>query len=232
MRLSTVLGIRRRRIRNRIFTIGFIVTGMLSLAFAVVTFYGQNAGNFVITVDNPLRSRGISISESSDFLVKGSTLMSDPINDAREMTYSWIKIEEVQATNGNYKDKDHEYIAYTFYLKNTGLETVDIVYYIRLTSTYKNVDQAIRILIIEDGVQTMYMREDLIETEYPGNLPVTEYFISERTLLRKMIYNFRPEAIRKFSVIIWLEGYDPDTNDSIIGGMIELEMNFSIYTPQ
>lgn len=232
MKLSTVLGIRRRRIRNRIFTIGFIVSGMLSIAVAVVTFYGQNAGNFVMSVDTAARQRGIVISESPDFSDKRSRLMSDPIEEAREITYAWLKLEEVEATNGNYIDPDHDYVAYTFYLKNNGLETVDLTYYIRITEVYRNLDAAIRILVIEDGIETMYMKEDLIETEYPDIMPKTVNFETSNTVMRNMIYNFRPGQEKKFSVLIWLEGYDLDTNDDIIGGMIRMQMNFSIFSSE
>lgn len=230
MRLSTVIGIRRRRIRNRIFTIGVIVTGMLSLAFAVVTFYGQNAGNFVMSVDTSLRQRGITLSDDYDFTVHKSQLLSDPIEDARAITYAWLKREEVKDTNGNYKDPDHDYVAYTFYLKNFGNETVDFVYYIRITEIYKNLDSAIRVLVIEDGVETMYMKEDLTETQYPSIMPRSENFLTSNTVMRKTVYNFRPSDVKKFSVIVWLEGYDPDTNDDVLGGMIRMTMNFTINT--
>jgi hypothetical protein len=230
MRLSTVLGIRRRRIRNRIFTIGFIVTGMLSLAFGVVTFYGQNAGNFIMSVDPSASVRGISIAEEPRSTTQNIRLMSNPIEEARPVTYSWLKIDEVMETSGNFVDPDHEYIAYTFYLRNSGDETVDLSYYIRITDAYKDVASAIRILIIQDGVQTMYMRQDLIETTYPGTLPTVKYFQPSQQIIREVIYNFRMGQEISFSVIIWLEGYDLDTNDELQGGMIRMFMNFSIIT--
>lgn len=230
MRLSTVLGIRKRRIRNRIFTLGFIITGMLSIAFAVVTFYGQNAGNFIMTVDPSLQIRGISIAESRGSDVQNNRLMSDPIQEARAVTYSWLKIDEVMATDGNFVDVDHEYIAYTFYLRNSGTETVDLSYYFRIEDEYKDVSSAIRILVIDKGVQTLYMQQDEVETTYPGILPTVKYFQPTKQIIREVIYNFRPGDERQFSVIIWLEGYDPDTNDEILGGMIRMLMNFSIIT--
>ncbi|HBY64963.1 MAG TPA: hypothetical protein DEG42_00975, partial [Acholeplasmataceae bacterium] len=84
MRLSTVLNVRKLRIRNRIFTLGVIITGMLSLAFAVVTFYGQNAGNFLMSVDQASRLRGIGLTTEEDSSVTESRLMSDPIKEARD----------------------------------------------------------------------------------------------------------------------------------------------------
>lgn len=228
MRLSQVLGVRRVKLRNRIFTLGVIVTGMLSVAFAMITFYGQNAGNFVMSVDTAARLRGITMSIDPTFESSTSRLMTDPIDSARDVTYAWIKREEIVATNGNYVDEDHDYVAYTFYVKNEGYETVDLRYYMRITDTYGSLDAAIRILIIEEGVETLYMKQDTEEVDYSPYMPEAELFLTSATIMRKVVSNFKPGDIRKYSVVIWLEGHDPDTIDSVMGGMIKMTMNFTI----
>jgi hypothetical protein len=229
VRLSRVLGVRRVKIRNRIFSLGILITGMLSITFGIITFYGQNAGNFVMSVDRAAIVRGIVISEDPEFLTKGSRLMSEPIQDAREVTYAWLKLDEIVETNGNFVDIDHDYVSYTFYVKNEGFETVDLRYYIRITEVYNNLDKAIRVLVIDNSVESMYMRPDTTnENTYPEYMPRAEHFLTQATVTRKLIPNFKPGEIRKFSVVIWLEGNDPDTNDEILGGMIKMQMNFTI----
>ncbi len=229
MRLSKILGVRKIKIRNRIFTLGIIITGMLSIAFGIITFYGQSAGNFVMSVDTAARLRGITLSTDENFLTSSTRLMSEPIQDARDVTYSWLKLDEIQNTNGNYVDIDHDYVAFTFYVKNEGSETVDLSYYIRITEIYKNLDEAIRILVIDNGVETMYMKPDTSDDNtYPPGMPVGEHFISSNTVTRRIIPNFRPNQVRKFTVVIWLEGNDPDCNDEILGGMIKMTMNFTV----
>ncbi|RJX27586.1 MAG: hypothetical protein C4537_00470 [Acholeplasma sp.] len=230
MRLSKVLGVRRVKLRNRIFTLGVIITGMLSIAFALITFYGQNAGNFVMSVDTLARQRGIAISDDPEFTFSTSRLMSDPIDDARDVTYAWLKLDEIEETNGNYVDPDHDYVAYTFYIKNEGLETVDLSYYIRITEVYNDLDKAIRVLVIDDGEETMFMKPDTTNINtYPDYMPIGQHFETQMTVMRKLIPNFRPGDIRKFTVVVWLEGNDPDTTDEILGGMIKMQMNFTIY---
>lgn len=242
MRLSTVLNVKRIKLRNRIFTLGFIITGMLSLAFGVVTFYGQNAGNFVMSVDTAARLRGISLTENPTDPIDPQDmtnrvllprLMSDPVNEARDVTYAWLKLDEIQNTEGNFTDIDHDYVAYTFYLINDGSETVDVNYYIRLTEIYNNLDTAVRILVIQDGIERMYMREDVIlegqeAPYYPAIMPDPEYFLTENMVMRSVITNFKPGDDIKFSVVVWLEGYDPDCTDDVLGGMIKMVMNFAI----
>lgn len=233
MRLSRVLGFRRIRIRNRILTLGVIISGMLSVAFAIITFYGQNAGNFVISVDNIAHNRGIILSTEPNFNAPSPRLMTDPISEARDMTYSWLKLDEVEATYGNYVDIDYDYVAYTFYLMNQGTESVDISYHIRITDVYNNLDTAIRVLVIEDGERTIYQKADTPDEfgnypVYPVNVPTSVNFLSNTIVMRKLFTNFKPGQQKKFSVVVWLEGYDPDTVDEILGGMIRLQMNFSI----
>lgn len=233
MRLSNVLGFRRARIRNRIFTLGILITGMLSVAFAIITFYGQNAGNFVISVDSIATNRGIILSTEPNFRTPTPRLMTEPISEARDMTYSWLKIEEVEATNGNYVDIDYDYVAYTFYIMNQGDESVDITYHIRITEIYNRLDTAIRVLVIEDGEETMYQKADELDDlgnlpYYPEIMPQTVEFLSNTIVMRRLFTNFKPDQVKKFSVIVWLEGYDPDTVDEILGGMIRLQMNFAI----
>lgn len=236
MRLLDLLGMRRKLLRTRILTLGVIITGALSIAFAVITFYGQNAGNFVMTVDQELSTRGIMISEDPSFDLPTTRLMTSPIEEARDITYSWIKFNEILETDGQYFDPDYAYIAYTFYLKNIGLETVDISYYIRISDVYKNLDEAIRFLVIEDDTLfKMYQKPDEPDPDtgmlpsYFG-LPTPFFFLDASTVLRENIENFRPGDMRKFTIVIWLEGQDPDTTDEILGGMMKAIMNFRIRT--
>lgn len=234
MRLSKILEVKKRKLRNRIFTFGVIITGVMSIAFAVITFYGQNAGNFVMSMDYDAYNRGIILSSEESFTNPTPRLMTDPIEDARDMTYSWLKLEEVLKTDGNYVDPDYDYVAYTFYIRNDGLETVDITYHIRMTEIYKNLDEAIRILVIEDDVkETMYQKLDGLDEfgaipYYPQIMPKPKLFVSDSIVARETFTRFEPEQVKKFSVIMWLEGYDPDTNDEVMGGRIKLQMNFSI----
>jgi hypothetical protein len=233
MRLSTVLQVKKRKLRNRIFTLGVITTGIMSIAFVVITFYGQQAGNFVMSMDYDAYNRGIILSSDEAFTNPTPRLMTEPIEDARDMTYSWLKLDELQNTDGNFVDPDYDYVAYTFYIRNDGLETVDITYHLRMTEVYNNLDDAIRILIIEDGVETMYQKLDRVLTNgdlpyYPEIMPKPKLFVSDTIVARENFVKFEPGQVKKFSVVMWLEGYDPDTDDDVLGGRIKLQMNFSI----
>lgn len=201
--------------------------------FALVSYYGQDSGNFVMSVDYSAYQRGIVLSNDITFESRQPQLMTEPVSEARDITYSWIKLVEVSSSNGSYIDPEYDYIAYTFYIKNEGNETVDVIYSIKLTEVKKNLDESIRVLVIEDGIETIFQKPDKADDFgnfpiYPSTLPETKYFLSETVVTRKKISNFEPNEIRKFSVVVWLEGHDPDTTDAIIGGMAKLQMIFVI----
>lgn len=232
MKLSSVLKTKKMMRQKRTLSLLFSVSGVLSLIFVLITFYGQQAGNFVMSVDYDSYKRGIVLSNTETLNNPQPRLMTNPVYGARDMTYSWLKLEEVTQTEGNYTDPDYDYVAYTFYLTNNGFETVDIVYHIRIIDNYKAMDSAIRVLVIEDGVETIYQKPDTpqgsVPISYTLPLQMTEKFLSDTIIMRKRIMNFQPQTVMKFSVVVWIEGLDPDTTDDIIGGMIKLQMNFSI----
>lgn len=232
MKLSSVLKTKKMMRQKRTLSLLFSVSGVLSLIFVLITFYGQQAGNFVMSVDYDSYKRGIVLSNTETLNNPQPRLMTNPVYGARDMTYSWLKLEEVTQTEGNYTDPDYDYVAYTFYLTNNGFETVDIVYHIRIIDNYKAMDSAIRVLVIEDGVETIYQKPDTpqgsVPISYTLPLQMTEKFLSDTIIMRKRIMNFQPQTVIKFSIVVWIEGLDPDTTDDIIGGMIKLQMNFSI----
>ena len=52
-------------------------------------------------------------------------------------------------------------------------------------------------------------------------------FASEKTICTGLRPDFEHDGMDKFTVVIWLEGEDPECVDAIIGGEIELAMSFT-----
>lgn len=232
-KLSTVTEAKKIAKRNKFFTIGILISGILSAVLGVVTFYGQQAGNFVMNVDYNAFNRGIVISDNRTMENAGPQLYSEAVQDAKDVTYRWLDISSAMETDGNFYDPDLKYVAYTFYVQNVGSETVDMVYSIRITDVYKDLDAAIRVIVIDNGVETIYQKPDEADEfgvlpTYPVSMPETVPFLDEDTVVRRIIPSFTPNEIRKFTILVWLEGEDPDTNDDVLGGLIKFRMTFSI----
>jgi archaellum component FlaG (FlaF/FlaG flagellin family) len=218
--------------KKLILRIGMIIFGIASALIAIITYYGQNAGNFVMEIDPNAYRRGIVLSADEEFLSPSPRLLSDAIINVRDMTYDWLKIDEAIATDGNYADPDYKYIAYTLYIQNIGDETCDVNMNATIVSLQKGLDGAIRFLVIEDEtLEKMYMKPDTVETEYV-DMPEAEHFVSDITIMNGEITNFKPYQIKKYTIIVWLEGQDPDCTDEILGGKIKLRLLFSITSAE
>jgi len=218
--------------KKLILRIGMIIFGIASALIAIITYYGQNAGNFVMEIDPNAYRRGIVLSADEEFLSPSPRLLSDAIINVRDMTYDWLKIDEAIATDGNYADPDYKYIAYTLYIQNIGDETCDVNMNATIVSLQKGLDGAIRFLVIEDEtLEKMYMKPDTVETEYV-DMPEAEHFVSDIIIMDGEITNFKPYQIKKYTIIVWLEGQDPDCTDEILGGRIKLRLLFSITSAE
>lgn len=207
-----------------------LITGATLVIVSLLTFYGQNVGNFIMSLDEDLKERQIYMSETEDFLVPTASLQAGAVKGARDITYSMMHIEEAVNNDGNYKDPYFKYVAYTFYVKNMGDETTSLEYETQITVNKNDLDKAIRVMIISqiDGKRedSIYMLPDTEEAVYV-DMPECKYFINERLIMRERVDYFFPDQVLKFTVFLWLEGQDPDTTADVLGGQIKLQMKFT-----
>ena len=117
------------------------------------------------------------------------------------------------------------YIAYSYYLVNNGEKTLAYEYNLYIVNTTNGIEKGVRVRLYEDGVPTTYART---ATDGSGPEPGTVEFIGETTIVRKQVGNFRPSDYTRFTVVIWLEGPDPDTTDDIFGGQFKVDMKINI----
>ena len=223
--------------KRRILRMLIIITGLASFMLIILTYYGHNAGNFTIRV-NESNNRSIAISETLEGLDTNpqSRLSTKAISDASDLTYSNIKVTQATQTDGAYKDRLFNYMAYTFYCKNVGQRAGTLVYSMSCFEASKNMDAAARVMLIEetwnrDISSNIYRKLDpVIDLGYGG----TEIYWDETNWLdssiifEKEIENFMVGEYRKFTLFIWLEGHDPDTTDQILGGKVKFDMLLTI----
>ncbi len=219
---------------------GAIITGAVSAILILLSFFGQNTGNFVISVDNADYYRGLILCEEENFTTPTSRLLASPAFNVRDVSYNWLKFDEASKSNGDYFDPDFDYLAYTFYMKNDNEITADyekeamsVDISIKISSVRKNVDDAIRVLVVEDDkYYRMYMKHDEIETVYPFDegtlIPEIIEFESDTVVMRQRVEHFRPMQTKKYTVYMWIEGDDPECTIAIQEGKIKMDMVFRI----
>ncbi|HPB17318.1 MAG TPA: hypothetical protein PK870_06680 [Clostridia bacterium] len=210
---------------------------LLSAAYLVSAFYDRYSSFTVSTSYSGSGSSGkggsdsnsssllklaLSLSETPDFLSPTSRLDADAIENCTNISGYSIP-ENVDSINGQHNGAN--YIAYTFYLKNAGSEAVTYEYVINLLNVTQNVDEAVRIRLYVDGNPNTYAK-----TKKDGTGPEkdTIEFLTESIAVRSRRAYFKPGDITKFTVVIWIEGDDPECTDDIIGGKFKVTMDLTI----
>lgn len=229
--------------QRRIFRIGYLISGCIMLLLSFLTYYGQNSGNFVMSVDEDAFKRGIAISDSSTFETMNRWLTADPVEDVRDTTLQHIDLFEIINAEGAYKETRSNYLAYTFFLRNVGSETTPVDYEVVITNQSKNIAEAIRVMIIVDGQvaydeqgiryiecesKKMYQAPDKQDIVYKDYLQDFTLFKTTDIICNERIFDIRPEQTKKISVIMWLEGEDPECIETLASAKIKITMNLSI----
>jgi hypothetical protein len=54
-------------------------------------------------------------------------------------------------------------------------------------------------------------------------------FVSDYTIFTRRVTNLGPGETTKYTIILWIEGWDPDCDDSIIGEQVKTSIDFVGY---
>ncbi len=237
---------RRQMMRLLLIIILFLLL-LMSIVFAGASFLNK-AGRFTVNLDPEALSKyNISISSTKDFkeptvILQGTALenmwnitqdwiLNDPNNreyyNAGDPTYT--SFEEIDAIDGAHNGKD--YIAYTFWIKNAGNENDEsITYYCSLdiNSAAKGADEAIRVMLFHNGVPTVYGKTPKNPDAQYANFGIDNYFVSADKVMETTRTGFMAGEMDRYTILIWLEGWDPECVDNIKGGEVKLSMNFKV----
>lgn len=138
------------------------------------------------------------------------------------ISVKWLPADIDNEGEGSHNGQN--YLAYTFYLENKGSETINYWYEIPIDDVIKNVDDAIRVAIYLNGERKIYAKPNATTGEAEEG---TEKFYSSSEVLVESRKDFKPGDIDKFTIVIFLEGDDPECKDNLIGGEMKMHMEIS-----
>lgn len=195
---------------------------LASMMFVVSALYSQS-GSFTISINKvDMTKYGLSLSESREMTHLTSQLnakISESItNIAGEIIPD--NIDEIDGVHNGVN-----YIAYTFYLQNRGEVAVPCEYAVNMSNITNGLDEAIRMRLYVNGEPTTYAKT---RQDGTGPEPGTTEFYSSTVMAKGRIEMLAPGEVTKFTVVLWIEGRDPDCLDQLIGGQLKAEMNISI----
>ena len=197
---------------------------LISLTYGVLYVINQK-GNFTITLDpNAYEQEKLLVSPRRDFKHTTHKLVIESLEYMDNISESWIP-NDVDSIDGPHNGNN--YMAYTFYVKNNSDDTLAYSIAIDVLSVIKDVDDAIRVAVYLNGEKTVYAKRspDTGDIE-KGTTP----FVRDDQVMNELRENFLPGDVDRFTIVVWLEGDDPECLNHILGGEMKMEMTLGENT--
>ena len=200
-----------------------LLIAIVAVAYAISYFYDQ-FGSFTVRVNKyDMINQGLTLSETPEYNKTNAVLNADIVYDMTNISGDDLP-PNIDKINGSHNGEN--YIAYTFYLINSGDDTISYEGELVVENVSKNVDEAVRVAVFTNGEKKVYGK-----TKSNGGgkeSDCDEEFASSTKVMQTFRERFKPNDKDKYTIVIWLEGNDPDCVDDIIGGTIKLGMDFKI----
>ena len=100
-------------------------------------------------------------------------------------------------------------------------ETIHYWYKIMIDDVVKNVDEAIRVAVYLNGDKKVYAKANSNTAEPERD---TIAFKNTEEIMLEQRKDFKSGDVDKFTIVIWIEGDDPDCIDPLIGGEMKMHM--------
>lgn len=238
--LRTATEVKQYRVWKRILgLIAGILAIMLTLIYIASALY-TTSGSFTVQinkVDNANYS--MVLSDTLSFTQTAVKLDARASKEVTNICYIDV-LSTLKDIDGSHNGEN--YVATTFYLRNDGNKVLSYSYEMYIENITKDLDQAVRIMVVIDDTETnIYSRwnsstdidyvcpfsRDTMELYGP-----TKNFVSDSVVFTGTKDGLRPYAATgdytKFTVVIWIEGDDPECVDNKIGGEFRVDMLFSV----
>lgn len=210
--------------RKRIYAA--ILSGLLAilLIMYIISMLTTQWGDLVISIGDLRDGKTIMLFESGDFDKGTVTLNGGVVKEVTNITKSWLPTNLNDEADGQHNGEN--YLAYTFYLKNTGDKDLDYETVMNVTGVSKSADEAVRIMIYKNGEESVYAKGRYDDRDEPE--PDAIKWEDDTHVLRDTSAHLDAGAADKYTVVIWCEGNDPECVDAIRGGHVRANMIFNI----
>lgn len=213
----------KRRMRLLKIAILIIILFLINLYVVLALMY--RGENFTITLDSENgRESGLIIYEEKENKIAREYLKSDSIDYFTDISVDWIPKNIYELGEGSHNGKN--YIAYTFYAENNGQDVINYWTRIVIDDVIKDVDEAIRVMVYKNGERTIYAKPNKA-TGNPEKGTVPFYSVEDNLIMLEKTEAFEVDMVDKYTVVIWVEGDDPDCTDLLIGGEIKMHMTLT-----
>jgi hypothetical protein len=209
----------RGKLLSRVIKMGLLILLLFFSLLYLVLYVVNSNGYFTIKLDKNLKAeRHILLSSDSEFSAETVEIKVKGLEYMDNITESWIPMDEVIKKEGD--NSGDNYIAYTYFIKNDGEQKVDYKSKIVIESVIKNVDDAVRVAVFTNGEKKVYAKKAKNGKEEPNTIA----FLSNHLIMEQERNGLEPGQMDRYTILVWLEGKDPECIDDIIGGEMKMSM--------
>lgn len=167
------------------------------------------------------------------------------------------KLIDILQNDGQQSTRDDKYFASTFYLKNVTSDDQHYNEFFKISEVTKGVDEALRVMLVKNDVATVYAKQKKsgelervvpttkniytplhISRDQEGKYEIShedttspwmaEPFYDEEYVFYNKGFTLKPNEACKYSIIVWLEGWDEECKNDIIGGLLRIDFAFEV----
>lgn len=197
-----------------------IILICLILLYIILTVIYEE-GRFTVSLDkNLMLKKGITLYEDSSNKNPKDKLAAGKIDFMDNISIKWIPENINNEADGAHNGDN--YIAYTFYIENNGDEEINYWSEIIIDDVVKDVDEAVRVMVYLNDEKTVYAKKNSFTGEPEND---TKEFYSDTDVMLEQRKGFKPGQTDKYTIVVWIEGDDPDCVNALLGGEIKMHMD-------
>lgn len=216
------LKVRREKKIKRIFIIVILLLLLLLLISYFVFGIIYNSASFSISLDKNLYfDKGLIVYDDPTYKVYRTDLYAESPTSFDNVYYKWLPDDIDDRGPGSHNGDN--YLAYTFYVENQSEEVSDYWSEVIIDDVVRGVDEAVRIKIYRNGEAITYAK--IGANGYPEENTVA--FQEDNLVVRNHVEAFEPNAVDRYTIMLWVEGTDPECTDNILGGEFKVHMKFN-----
>lgn len=213
----------KRDLRIKVIRLALLILLIFLIVLYFILSIIYEAGRFTIILDRNLSwEKGIVLYEKLGEKVVSRKLEAERFNEMDNISIDWLPQNIDNEAEGSHNGDN--YLAYTFYIENEGKDAVNYWYSMPIDDVILNVDEAIRVMVYLNGEKTIYAKLNGY-TEEPEE--GTKAFYSDDTVMLESRQDFAPGDIDKFTIVVWIEGDDPDCTNALLGGELKMHMDIT-----
>lgn len=214
--------VNKRERRIKVLKMGLLISALFLIIIYAILRVIYEQGAFTVSLDqNFAKKSGIIIYENIETKESRRILEAEKKEFIDNISINWLPRDIDEHSGGAHNGEN--YIAYTFYVENQGSDTINYWYTIFIDDVIRDVDKAVRVMVYQNGERKIYAK---LASNGQAEKDTTPFY-SEEYIALEVREDFQEGEIDKYTIVIYLEGDDPDCIDNIIGGQMKMHMEIT-----